>query len=583
VEIAPSWLDEAGAYLVRVGLVSGGREQAVYEAWLGRVVDGGSTVDVAIVVPLAAGIWQDADGTFFGNVLDEAVAPSCSTAGLSGLARLVDMSPDFNFTLAIEPVLLSQLEDMSNGYTARTASGQLEDRGRDSVAASGAVMLLNSLRSLALSDEIQCVPMPYALPSLCTLAAQGWDDGPAQVRLGKTELLRLVGLFETPRGAYPPTLELDTASIAAFSQASVDYVLVRDTVLADLAESLSDALQPVRITDAANNRLTVLPVSEALASVFAAECDVGLLCAALAHMTADGSAQAIVVAPLDEYDVPSFEQIASFAREILASGAFRLVTLDELVESWPPDRRPIYLSRYGGYAEGLRSRALLDEIAAVRGVVSDYLAAADAAASQAVAVAVKLFRAQSRHWLRSDLPPELAGEGIRYARAALAAAEEELARITIVDLEVTRGAGVGAELRVSIDNASSYSWNLILESVAGEEEERISSKTVSVAPGRNVFFASVRDNGGAEGRALGPQSGTEGHAVRILAGSTVVAVAPWPATSGWMAQNIWWWILCGVALVVVVVVVVVLGGVLFRRRGAGMSARRIGRRVAERR
>ena len=578
VRIDPLWLDQPGAYRVRVGLVSGGVEQAVFQTWLGRVAADAPIVDVAVVVPMAIGIWQDADGLFFGGLLDEAVAPASSGEGLSELARLVDVAPGFRFTLAMEPVLLSQLDDMASGYTARTASGQVEERGPETATAVGAGLLLDSLQSVALVDGVQCLPMPYATPPLAALAAQGWDDGLAQVRLGKVELLRLVAPPETPRGAYPPGLDLGTASIAAFSQASIDYVLVRETVLADLAESPSGTLQPVRVSDTANNRLTVLPVPEDLAAAFSGDADVGLLCAAVAQRAADGSARSIVIAPLNEYDVPSPSLIALFAQEILESGAFRSVTVDELVERQPPDRRPILLSRYGGYAEGLISRTLAEEITAVHGMVSDYLAAADATAPQAAAVAVKLFRAESRHWVRSDLPPELAGEGIRYARAARMAAATELAQVTIADLKLARGSDGGTELRVSVDNASAYSWDLLLETGPGGGAAQAVVMNVTVVPGRNVFSILVQETTAEPGMSTGSSTGD--HSVRLLAGSTEVATASVSVARGWMAGNAWWLVLGGAILGVAVAV----GGVLlYRWRRAKAAVRRDRRRVTGRR
>jgi hypothetical protein len=158
------------------------------------------------------------------------------------------------------------------------------------------------------------------------------------------------------------------------------------------------------------------------------------------------------------------------------------------------------------------------------------------------------------------------------------AAATELAQVTIADLKLARGSDGGTELRVSVDNASAYSWDLLLETGPGGGAAQAVVMNVTVVPGRNVFSILVQETTAEPGMSTGSSTGD--HSVRLLAGSTEVATASVSVARGWMAGNAWWLVLGGAILGVAVAV----GGVLlYRWRRAKAAVRRDRRRVTGRR
>lgn len=553
VPIEASWIDAPGAYRVDVALESGGVRRAEAGAWLGRIAADAPTVDLAVVIPCARGIWQEPGGAFVGGVMQQAVSPAPGSEG--SLYPLLEMAAALSgarFTLAVEPVLLTQLEDLQDGYTARDTSGAVVQLYADDAAASGARNILVGLRSLATRDGIQILPLPYAVPSLPQLAARGWPDGVEQMRLGKAEVIRLLGPVDTLRGALAPALELSTDSMASYSQAAVDYVVVGASVLKDLAETPKDVLAPVRVTDTANNRLTVVPVSTRVGELFGVSGRADELCATIADILAGAPRTALTVCAGDEYrefDVPS---ALEFLRQVEVSGAFTTVTVDELVRSHAPDRRPLYLSRYAAYPEGLIAATIAQEIDSVHPLVTDYLKAADVTAPQASAVAALLFRAESRHWLREELNPEQAGLAVQYARTAGEVVRQELARVRLRGGRIEGGGSTGSAL-VTVENSAVYAWNLVAELRTSDGAHAvIASETVRAQPG----LTEVRL----------PASRLDCE-VQLLAGSTVVASAELDAASSWWAR-FWMWPAAAAAVMVSAAAVFLL------RRRHGPTGRR---------
>ena len=148
--------------------------QAEGSVWFGKVAAPETSVDVAVVWPLMLGIHRDSEGVFFDQALELATAGSDGAAGeISALTALGGMFPDWKFTLAVEPVVLSQLRDMADGYprierrrhTARCQGGGW--------AGSGAAAALSALKDIPSSERREVIVTPYAAPSMEFLAEKG--------------------------------------------------------------------------------------------------------------------------------------------------------------------------------------------------------------------------------------------------------------------------------------------------------------------------------------------------------------------------------------------------------------------------
>lgn len=578
VPVEAEWLAEPGAYLVKVAIESGNVNHVVAESLLGRIAADAPIVDLALVVPIALGIWQEPEGTFVGGEIEQGPSPTSGAfAVVFSLPDLLDISPETRLTVAVEPVLLAQLEDAADGFVARTPDGNTQTHDARDTVSLAAESALQILRGLAQREGVQLLPLPYATPSLPLLAVHGWNDGVSQVRLGKAELARILGVAETPRGALPPGLDLSSDSVAAFSGASVDYVVVKAAVMDDLAETPTDPLGPVRIADAAGNRLTVVPVARAIASALANDGQPANVCAAIATALAEGSPRSLVICPEDEYMGFNPESLAEVMRQAEASGAFRTVTLGELVERHLSERRPVFLSRYAAHETGLIAQTLLREVGAARSLVADYLSAAGNTTVRAGAIAELLFRAESRHWLRADLGPERAELGVRYAHEARQAAEREMGLLTIEDVRVETDTFSADSISVSLRNSSAYSWTVaVVLRDRGSEGTLLSSQITTLEPGLSTVALQCIPSNPADTLRRGLAPGT--YAVEVRAGSSTIASQAVRVTTPWLSLHWVWLAVAGAALALVVLMGTVARCRATRRRAAGSTSRRLTRR-----
>jgi molecular chaperone Hsp33 len=213
----------SGAYRVTVDIRSDGVLVAKGGTWMGRVAPRGGSLDLAFVWRAELGIHTDPQGRVFDTVLQEA----CATGGaLPGLAGLSARFPDWRFSLGIEPVLLTQLRDLSDGYTMADGSEAGAVVGSDDQTSKDAKAVLVSLAGNAEADTVEVAAAPYAGPDLGLLGTQDWRDGFSQVQLGKQEVLQTLALGLPPSGAFSPGLDLSSDSVGDYGQASVDHVLV---------------------------------------------------------------------------------------------------------------------------------------------------------------------------------------------------------------------------------------------------------------------------------------------------------------------------------------------------------------------
>ena len=180
----------AGAYLLVAEVKAGDEVLASGQTWVGKAEPRENPLDVAFVLPASLGIRRDTAGVFYDNALEKAISSAGSRrAGRRGQPRLLvgrrAAFPGWNLTLALEPVLLTQLRDMADGYTFLDTSGKQVTVGPDDPRALSADAMLAGLKELAARDSVEVAVSPYSGADLGVLAAEGWRDGFEQVQMGK--------------------------------------------------------------------------------------------------------------------------------------------------------------------------------------------------------------------------------------------------------------------------------------------------------------------------------------------------------------------------------------------------------------
>ena len=193
--VPPEALTQPGAYLATVVYSSGDVGLAEGSAWFGRMVGEREPLEMACVWPLAQGVHRDADGVFFDDWLERAleVEPALPdlrrrpTTGADGgpharagdaaashapgrLWDVLDLAedfPDWRFTLAIEPILLTQLGEMADGYSRvdpADPDGALQEVGSDDETATNAGRFLDTLKASTASGHDRCGRGPLRGP-----------------------------------------------------------------------------------------------------------------------------------------------------------------------------------------------------------------------------------------------------------------------------------------------------------------------------------------------------------------------------------------------------------------------------------
>ncbi len=522
---------EAGAYLLVVEVKSGSAVLASGQVWVGKAAPRDTPLDLAFVWPISLGIHRDPDGVFYDQVLEEAVAPAAGRSGdLRGLLELSGRFSDWDFTLAVEPVFVTQLRDMADGYSRSDASGNTVDVSQDDVGAKNAGEVLAAFKGLESDESVEVAAGPYSSADLGVLAAQGWRDGFEQIQLGKQELQQALDLGTPPTGGYSPDLDLTTASLAYYAEASIDHVVV-DAGLAKLfTEPIGEGIVAVRARNAQNDRVTLLFANSGLSAHMTAPWDTGMFFAALAAELASGSKEAFVLTPRVEFGLVPEAYLESIGETLQSVEWIETRTLTAFLREHAPDTRPILLKADSSGSSGYIEESLLIGLRAAHAVVTDLAAVADATRAPVEASRRLLYMAESQWWSRMETSPQEASIGLEYAERAQVLAQGELDKIRLLGVDSTLVVGGEGVVSLSVQNDADYPVTVGLR-LAGtgltlpEGEQR----EVELPPGRTevpVRVTSAKGPHQLDVVLVAGQSSLD-EASQSLRFITVMSVLPW--------------------------------------------------------
>lgn len=521
----------AGAYLLVVEVKTETEVVAIGQTWVGKAEPRETPLDLALVWPLSLGIHRGPDGVYYDRVLEKAVTPTASGAGdLRTLLGLSGAFTDWNFTLAVEPVLLTQLRDMADGYVRHDPSSEQVDVSADDPAAKSATEVLTALKGLGGDESVEVAVSPYSGADLGVLAAQGWRDGFEQIQMGKQEIQQTMGLQKPLIGAYSPDLDLTTDSVVYYAQASIDHVLVDAGLTELLAEPVAEGTIAVRARDAANDRVTLVFANSGLSSHMTAPWDPNVFFAALAAELTRGDQDAIVVTPRVEFALVPEAYLRGIGQTLETVEWIETRTITALLREHSPDMRPILLRAESDQSRGYIEESLLGRLQEAHAVVSDLALIADATQLPVEAAHRSLYMAESRWWSRPETSPQEANTGLEYVNQAKAAAEGELAKIHLLGVESTVMMGGEGVVNVSLENKADYPFTVELHlhgtGVAITDGEVID---VELMPGRTDIPVEVVKEEGSPRIDVTLVAGdttldSSGQSLRFI---TVMTVLPW--------------------------------------------------------
>lgn len=522
-----------GAYLLTVQMMSGQVTRASGAAWLGKAAPRDRPLDIAFVWPVALGVHRDSSGVFFDQVLEDAVAPASeSPDGLNALLDSAGRFPSSRFTLAVEPILLTQLRDMADGYARLDASGARQEVGNDDPASKKAAQTLAFFKELAGMESVEIAAGPYAGPALGVLAAEGWRDGFEQIQLGKEELQQTLGLASTLTSAYSPDLDMTTAGLASYGQAFVDHVVVDGRLAADLTEAVAGDAVAARVRGTENDRVTLVFANSRLRVLMTSPWDAGVFFAGLAAELASGTREALVITPGTDFTVAPSSYVRAIGEVVGRIDWVKTLTLTELLRAHAPATRPVLFSRDASVPQGYIEGSLLTSLRAAHAAVADLATAADATRAPVERAYRLLYTAESRWWWHPRTSPQVASVGLAYAEQARALAQGELDKVRFAATDRTTITGRRGVIKLAVDNGAEYPLKVGVrlsgDGLALPDGDRLE---VELQPGRSEVSVNVVNAPGAHrldvlliaGAATLDQSS---HVVRFI---TVMTVLPWAA------------------------------------------------------
>lgn len=530
-----------GAYLLTVEVQSGGTTVASGQVWMGKAGTRGTPLDVSFVLPVSLGIHRDPIGAFFDRVLETAVSPAeTGSDSIRGLLALSDRFPAWKLTLAVEPILLTQLRDMADGYVYVDSAGDRIDVGENDLAAQNAATALSELSDLAARESVEIVGSPYTGADLGALAAEGWRDGLEQVQMGKQELQRTLELEGALIGAYSPALGLTEQSLAYYADASIDHVVVGSELKASLDEDVGPGAVAVRAQNTENDRVTLVFASSGVSVVMNEPWDVNVFSAALAAELAASPKDAIVIAPGSLSGPVPVSYLEDVGELLMGTDWIATQSLQDLVRAHSLGSRPVLFKAVFGGSRGYIEGALLSGLERAHAAVADLAAVADTTRTPVDSAHRLLYMAESAWWSRSGVSPQEAGIGLAYAAQAQAAAQAELAKVHFLGAGSSLITGGDGAVKLTVENAAEYPMTVVLQLGGGglvfPDGEQLQ---IELQPGRTELTIGVVRGDGEHRFDATLMAGTSvldeiSHSMRFL---EWMSILPWLVVAGGLVMG----------------------------------------------
>jgi hypothetical protein len=548
----------SGAYRVTVSIRTGGTLVAAGSTWMGRVLPRTAPLDVAFVWRAELGIHRDTAGRFFDTTLDDACAPAAAggastgaDGSLAALAGLHTQFPDWQFSLGLEPVLLTQLRDMADGFTRADGSANGAAVSVSDPAAKNAKAVLSSLADAAGSYAVEVAAGSYADADLGLLSTQKWRDGFEQIQLGKEEITATLGLGLPPAGAFSPGLDVTSGAVGDYGQASVDHVLVDAGVVSDFNEPVAKGTVAARVHDDANDRVTLVLADSDLRKLMAPPWDASALFAGIAAVLASGGRDALVLTPDPEFALPPGAYLAAIGTELGKDSWIRTQTMAGLLRVHPPGTRPVLLTREAALPAGYIGQTIFDAIKSAHTSVDELAVGADAASAALESARRSLYIAESSWWSRKGVSPDQASAGLAYATQAQALSSGVLSKIRLTGVKASLIWGRNGQVTLTATNDSQSAITVAVHlSGKGLKFPKGEVVTVKLGPGANEIQVPVIGGSSTERLTAGLVVGAtkldeESASLRFI---TVTGMLPW----------------AGLAVLVIVLAVLVI--LLVRKR-----------------
>jgi hypothetical protein len=243
-------------YPAKVSLSSRGKILAEKESSLVIVNRYTPPLHLALVYQLEGGLHYDEKGVY----VDDEIAKACDTnpdsPGLFySVAHFINEHTETKFNLLFEPLTLSQIKDLTDGYTIYRDEKKIAVFP-SSEEALDAKKTLEIFQKLAQEDRVEWLFSTFTPISLPSYIKRGWEKEAGElIKKGKEKVKKILKLPFEPVGFYPAHLNLDEDSLESLQNESL-YALVSEASLN------SQETTPLYTPPIEKVELTLFPVKE---------------------------------------------------------------------------------------------------------------------------------------------------------------------------------------------------------------------------------------------------------------------------------------------------------------------------------
>lgn len=187
---------------------------------------------VATLFDLSDKAYRNPEGQFTNTDLAKECTPDGKDSGwIVSLLNTLSKEEKFKGTLAVSPLLLEEMEDMSNGFTV-TKGKQKKDYDSDSKEAVAVADSITKTAAMAKNARFQFCSLPYAYPDLEELVRMGWtEDATSQIKKGRDTCKRILDTAVKTETFIPPLLKMNSKAAGEIKRDIGEFLLLSPQLL----------------------------------------------------------------------------------------------------------------------------------------------------------------------------------------------------------------------------------------------------------------------------------------------------------------------------------------------------------------
>lgn len=456
-----------------------------------------SPLAVAFLLNFNERVHFNSEGVFLDEKLQEEIKDTGSGSNkyikhLNTLLR----HPDTKTNIALNPVLVQQLVDISKGYKAYRGK-KIVKVSPSGPEAQGALDIIEKLKEVYDSERTEFVSIPYANPSFSSLSNEGRANNIAfHLDAGKKIFVKVFGFgFET-KGMLSP-VSFSTSAIEPIAENGFDYVVLSGSSFENIVKEKDDDIyRAYQLQDFKNNRLTVLFNDDSSVDYLSkkdAESSAWILLGRLAEIylrQIDKQKAAVLLLSGDNEQSPEdlFERLYDMIDKV---SWVKTVKLEEATSLVSPSGKPSTFSEEEE-KEGYIKSQYYKRLANCWNSLNLYAGMVEKQNPVRKKLLEKFLIAESNDWVNLKKEPEIINIGLSYIEDIENKINSELSKIKIITKGKVTLSGPTGKVPIAVLNETGYPVKASV-SLSGSNFSfpSGSTKIKTLEPKENLFIFPV--------------------------------------------------------------------------------------------